>query len=251
MKKLIKVYPVLTQQFKLSILIAKELKAKMSKCKANLLRTYSDLPWITKITSHPKRKQLYDDSIPFTALQSQRGSTTGLANNKSHVYDFTLQHADSEGALLGERCSLQPATSVSTLAPSLGEPQAESPCVEDLIPRRDSLEQLSPTDSDPKLGSSPGEGGQELEEAKEEEGESYKEDLLMGDDQVADFASSVLAAISCWHYRARALLSTHFTTVRVSATYGFPISCSIPLAYQYSATLSPTLGLVPPSFFPS
>ncbi|XP_071755779.1 pleckstrin homology domain-containing family G member 3 isoform X2 [Centroberyx gerrardi] len=95
-------------------------------------------------------------------------------------------HADSEGALLGDRCSLQPATSVSTLASSLGEPQAERPCVEedveDLSPRRDSLEQLSPTDSDPKLSSSPSEGGLELEKA-EEEGESYKEDILMGDDQ--------------------------------------------------------------------
>ncbi|XP_035529844.1 pleckstrin homology domain-containing family G member 3 isoform X2 [Morone saxatilis] len=97
-----------------------------------------------------------------------------------------LKHADSEGALLGERCSLQPATSASTLTSSLGEPQAERPCVEDLIPRRDSLEQLSPTDSDPKLGLSPSEGGLELEETKEEddeEGESYKEDILMGDDQ--------------------------------------------------------------------
>ncbi|XP_036927617.1 pleckstrin homology domain-containing family G member 3 isoform X2 [Acanthopagrus latus] len=98
-----------------------------------------------------------------------------------------LKHADSEGALLGERCSLQPATSVSTLTSSLGEPQAERPCVDDLIPRRDSLEQLSPTDSDLKQGSSPSEGGLELEEAKEEEdeeeGDSYKEDVLMGDDQ--------------------------------------------------------------------
>ncbi|XP_058470770.1 pleckstrin homology domain-containing family G member 3 isoform X2 [Solea solea] len=126
-----------------------------------------------------------------------------------------LKHADSVGALLGDRCSLQPATSVSTLASSLGEPQAETPCVDHLIPRRDSLEQLSSTDSGPKLGSSPSEGGLELEKAEEndeEEGDSYKEDILMGDDQVADFASSVLAAISCWHYRAKALLSTHFTT---------------------------------------
>ncbi|XP_069580366.1 pleckstrin homology domain-containing family G member 3 [Brachyistius frenatus] len=127
-----------------------------------------------------------------------------------------LKHADSEGALLEDRCYLQSATSVSTLTSSLGEPQADRPCVEDLIPRMDSLEQLSPTDIDPKLGSSPSEGGlqqqEEEEEEEEEEGESYPEDILMGDDQVADFASSVLAAISCWHYRARALLSTHFTT---------------------------------------
>lgn len=64
----------------------------------------------------------------------------------------------------------------------------------------------------------------------------------MGDDQVADFASSVLAAISCWHYRARALLSTRFTTVRVSAAHGFPISRSVPLAYRHS----PTPALAPP-----
>lgn len=107
--------------------------------------------------------------------------------------------------------------------------------------RRDSLEELSPTDRDPKQGYLPSEGGLEPEKAVEEQdvedGESYKEDILMGDDQVADFASSVLAAISCWHYRARSLLSTHFTTVRVSATHGFPISCSIPPAYQYSLPL--------------
>ncbi|XP_034530578.1 pleckstrin homology domain-containing family G member 3 isoform X2 [Notolabrus celidotus] len=101
-----------------------------------------------------------------------------------------LKHADSEGALLGERCSLQPATSVSTLASSLDEPQAESPCEEDLIPRGDSLEQLRLTGSEPKLGSSPSKGELEQERAKEanedeeeEEGESYKEDILMGDDQ--------------------------------------------------------------------
>lgn len=102
------------------------------------------------------------------------------------------------------------------------------------------LEQLSPTGSDPKVGSSTCERGLELEEAKEEEeGESYKEDILMGDDQVADFATSVLAAISCWHYKARALLSTHFTTVRVSATHGFLIYCSFPLTYQHSLPLCP------------
>ncbi|XP_035466748.2 pleckstrin homology domain-containing family G member 3 isoform X2 [Scophthalmus maximus] len=127
-----------------------------------------------------------------------------------------LKHADSEGALLGDRCSLQPATGVSTLASSLGEAQAERPCVDDPTPTRDSPVQLSPTDSGPNLGSSPSEVGLQPEKAKkeeeEEEGESYKEDILMGDDQVADFANSVLAAISCWHYRARALLSTHFTT---------------------------------------
>lgn len=111
--------------------------------------------------------------------------------------------------------------------------------MDDLIPKRDSLEQLSPTDSDLKLDSSPSKGGLELEKAEEEEeeGEDNKEDILMGDDQVADFATSVLAAISCWHSRARALLSTHFTTVRVSAIHGFPTFCFIPSAYQFSLPL--------------
>lgn len=159
-------------------------------------------------------------------------------NNRPHFYDFTLQHADSEGALLGERCPLQASPGVSTLVSGVDQPQAVSPCAKELSPRRDSQEQLSPTDSDTKVGSSPSEGGMELEEAKgekeeqEEEGDSYKEDILLEDDQVADFASSVLAAISCWQYKTRALLSTHFPTVRVSDTHSFLTSCTLSLAYQ-------------------
>lgn len=173
-----------------------------------------------------------------------------LRNNRPHFYDFTLQHADSEGALLGgERRPLQAASAVGTLASGLEEPRAVSQCEKDLSPPRDSQEQLSPTDSDPKVGSSPSEGGMELEEAKgekeekeeEEEGDSYKEDILLEDDQVADFASSVLAAISCWQNKARALLSTHFTTVRVSVTRSFLTSLhSFAALPNPSATLSPS-----------
>ncbi|KAK2826209.1 hypothetical protein Q5P01_020423 [Channa striata] len=93
-------------------------------------------------------------------------------------------HADSEGALLGDRCSLQPATSVSTLASTLGEPQAERSLGEDPIPRRVSVEQLSPTVSQLKLDSPSSERRLEMEKAEEEEeGESFKEDLLIGNDQ--------------------------------------------------------------------
>ncbi|XP_008397678.1 pleckstrin homology domain-containing family G member 3-like isoform X2 [Poecilia reticulata] len=95
-----------------------------------------------------------------------------------------LKHADSEGALLGDRSSLQPAASVSTLTSCLGEPRGERPCVEDLS---NSLEQLNAADSD----SSPREREVGLEQEKaieeeeqeEEEGESCKDDVLMGDDQ--------------------------------------------------------------------
>ena len=182
---------------------------------------------------------LYSLFYMVHALQSQSEygySSSAPCNNTS---DFTLQHADSEGTLLGDLCSLQPASSVSTLASSVGEPQTEGPGVEEEedveehSPKRHSPEQLCPSDVDPKLGSAPSEGGleekaqhqrEEEEEVvveEEEEGDCYKEDILMGDDQVADFASSMMAAISCWHYRARALLSAPFTTVRLSATHGF------------------------------
>lgn len=186
-------------------------------------RTNLDLErlWLEKIPSHQKR--LYNHFVTFTVSRSLHGSCTGLAITDHIFCDFTLQHADSEGALLGERRRLQTASSVSTLALGLDEPQAVNQCVKDLSPRRSSQEQLSLADSDTKVGSSPSEGRLELEEAKEEkvqeeeeEGDSYKEDILFGEDQVADFASSVLAAISCWQYKARALLSTHITTVRVS-----------------------------------
>ncbi|KAK2891658.1 pleckstrin homology domain-containing family G member 3 isoform X2 [Channa argus] len=94
-----------------------------------------------------------------------------------------LKHADSEGALLGDRCSIQPATSVSIVASTHDEPQAEKSLVEVLNPRRDSVEQLSPTDSDLKLDSSSSERGLEMEKAEEEEGESFKEDIQIGNDQ--------------------------------------------------------------------
>ncbi|XP_043999150.1 pleckstrin homology domain-containing family G member 3 isoform X2 [Gambusia affinis] len=91
-----------------------------------------------------------------------------------------LKHADSEGTLVGDRSSLQPAASVSTLTSCLGEPRGERPCVEDLS---NSLEQLNADDS----GSSPREREVGLEQEKaieeEEEGESCKDDVLMEDDQ--------------------------------------------------------------------
>ncbi|XP_032402681.1 pleckstrin homology domain-containing family G member 3-like isoform X2 [Xiphophorus hellerii] len=91
-----------------------------------------------------------------------------------------LKHADSEGTLLGDRSSLQPAASVSTLTSCLGEPRGERPCVEDLS---NSLERLNAADSD----SSPREREVGLEQEKaieeQEEGESCKDDVLMGDDQ--------------------------------------------------------------------
>ena len=139
-----------------------------------------------------------------------------------------LQHADSEGALPDEAHSIQSAASISTLGSSLGESEVEKPCLEedeeeeqnDVGGRKNSLERVSPIDGqERRAGPQSYQGRLTLGE------ESDSDDILMEDDQVADFASSMLAAISCWHYRARALLSMGVTTVRLSATIGFPSSC--------------------------
>lgn len=53
-------------------------------------------------------------------------------------------------------------------------------------------------------------------------GKDEEEEIVVKDEQVADFASSVLAAISCWRYKARALLFTRVATVRLTVICFFP-----------------------------
>lgn len=102
------------------------------------------------------------------------------------------QHSDSEGVLPQGRRSLQPApSSSSTLDSSPAESEADQVAEEEkdeegdeeqeqeqLCSRKESLERLSFSE----------------EEDEEAGGLSHGE-------QVEDFASSVLAAISCWHHR--------------------------------------------------
>lgn len=93
---------------------------------------------------------------------------------------------------------MQPAASSSTLGSSLAESKAdwaaEEEEEEELSSRKDSLERLSCSE-DEAGGLSPQQSHQDSEL----------------DEQVDDFASSVLAAISCWHYRVT------MVTVRLSA----------------------------------
>ncbi|XP_051941864.1 pleckstrin homology domain-containing family G member 3 isoform X2 [Hippocampus zosterae] len=116
-------------------------------------------------------------------------------------------HAESESALHPTQPQVSP--SVGTQTCSLSDPLDERASEEDAV-----RQQIS---APAEVRSASFEDGLKLamtegEKREDVEGDGYKEDLLMGGDQVADFASSVLAAISCWHYRARALLSSHFTT---------------------------------------
>ncbi|RXM96385.1 Pleckstrin homology domain-containing family G member 3 [Acipenser ruthenus] len=149
-------------------------------------------------------------------IESTRDSLSFSVTHYKHPKQpHTVQHAESEGALQADSGSLQAGASVGTLASSLGESEAERPSMEEdeeeadyeeLGLSKESLERLNPSDSEMPSQ------GVELPAFRAEEGEDEEDEILMGDDQVADFASSMLAAISCWHYRARALLSTQFTT---------------------------------------
>lgn len=172
------------------------------------------------------------------------------------MFDFMPQHAESEGTLLvdsaSDRCSLQPATSLSSLASTLSESQAPyRPCLEDghgelgfskESEEKPGAEEDKSEDSLPRnvLDIETQETPKMEEKEENERGSKEKEkeeEILMVDDQVADFASSMLAAISCWHYRARALLFTRFTTVRLSATPLPPSSC--PHTPHHHLTTSP------------
>ncbi|XP_067273501.1 pleckstrin homology domain-containing family G member 3 [Pseudorasbora parva] len=119
-----------------------------------------------------------------------------------------LKHSDSEGALDADKWPLQATSSVSTLG--LCKSSAENPVAKEEY----SLQGLIPSDNEELVHSSPPLKGRLMQDNRDEaEGEeSDSDDIQMEDNQVADFASSMLAAISCWHYRARALLSMDFTT---------------------------------------
>ncbi|XP_016318265.1 pleckstrin homology domain-containing family G member 3-like [Sinocyclocheilus anshuiensis] len=116
--------------------------------------------------------------------------------------EVILKHSDSEGALAVDLIA------DSTLG--LCESSAEKPVAQDEY----SPEALIPSDNEEPIRASPSLKARLMQENGDEaEGEgSDSDDILMEDNQVADFASSMLAAISCWHYRARALLSMDFTT---------------------------------------
>lgn len=142
---------------------------------------------------------------------------------------FTPQHADSMGILLSDssQSSLQAAASASILSSSVEEVETERPVTEDSTKKWLSLDWLSMNG----LESCQLERPFYREKEEEKEGmldkvmkrsrEDEDEEILVKDEQVADFASSVLAAISCWRYKARALLFTRVPMVRLTVTFCF------------------------------
>lgn len=136
------------------------------------------------------------------------------------------QHSDSEGALPADTRPLEATASVSTLGSNISD--SDRPGVDDDCPEASHNEGQACSLTSIK---------RRLNQEEEAEGEgSESDDILMEDDQVADFASTMLAAISCWHYKARALLSMGFPTVRFSTTTGILsiLLADLHCAYQTS-----------------
>jgi hypothetical protein len=88
-----------------------------------------------------------------------------------------------------------------------------------------SLEDLAGHEGNEKVPG-PEPPGSEAEEEEEEEEES-----LAVVEQVADFASSLLAALHCWHYRANALLFSRGAMVRCL----FDLPCSLHVPWHVNA----------------
>lgn len=121
-----------------------------------------------------------DVSVRVTEAQSCYQSHTLVLGSRNMIVCDVLQCSD-------DRRSLRATVSSSMLGESVTEEEAE------LGSRKDSLERLLCS----------------VEEA------GQLDDALLEDKQVDDFASSVLAAISCWHVTVQAFFSAA-GTVRLS-----------------------------------
>ncbi|XP_072425344.1 pleckstrin homology domain-containing family G member 3-like isoform X2 [Chiloscyllium punctatum] len=174
------------------------------KAKEAILEMDSYYP--SKYRYSPERSKKSMTSQPVEELVSyrrgRRQSEPTKQILKSLVQSVSLKHAGSDGELLGNKDSLNSLTGVSSLGSSTNEPESERDDIEDnLAHSKDSLELQNASDSEEMAR------GTEIVQ----EGMEPEEELMIEGDQVADFASSLLAAISCWHYRARALLSAKFS----------------------------------------
>ncbi|XP_072558742.1 pleckstrin homology domain-containing family G member 3-like [Paramormyrops kingsleyae] len=118
-------------------------------------------------------------------------------NHKPLFCDSTLQPSGVGRTLLDAPLSLQTNTSAGEEGIGLHDPEAEG------SHKEEEKEMMCQRESSDESG---------LPASKvEKEWESDSDDILMEDDQMDDFASSMLAAISSWHYRVRALLSNQAT----------------------------------------
>ncbi|XP_069773218.1 pleckstrin homology domain-containing family G member 3-like [Narcine bancroftii] len=172
------------------------------KAKEAILEMDSYYPSKYRYSPERSKKSMSTQEELMSCHKRRRQSEPTKQILSSLVQSVSLKHAGSDGELLGNKDSANSLTAVSSLGSSTSEPEIENQDPEDdLACSKDSLNLLHASDSEELAR------GTELALGDVEP----EEELMMEGDQVADFASSLLAAISCWHYRARALLSAKFS----------------------------------------
>ncbi|XP_060118421.1 pleckstrin homology domain-containing family G member 3 [Heteronotia binoei] len=132
-----------------------------------------------------------------------------------------LKHAGSDGALL-----------------EFGEPPQPS----NGLPRQeDQQQQTFPQECLEELAES---DDSEKEMGPEEEDEVEEEERLVGMEQVADFASSLMAVLHCWHYRANALLFSWGSTGKGRKTQEGHKLCQSPGSSEKARILEATSSVL-------
>ncbi|XP_056150376.1 pleckstrin homology domain-containing family G member 3 [Lampris incognitus] len=165
------------------------------KAKEAILEMDSIYPSKYRYSPERLKKALSSQSDQFLrgGRQGRRQSepTKQILKNSKAI----LKHADSDGTLPEDTCPLQPTSSHSTPSATLAQSDTKRPGVgeEEEEEEKNSLEVLADSEEE------------ERQECPLQESDT--DEMVMEGDQVADFAASMLAAISCWHYRATALLS--------------------------------------------
>ncbi|XP_027028120.2 pleckstrin homology domain-containing family G member 3 isoform X2 [Tachysurus fulvidraco] len=187
------------------------------KAKDAILDMRSDCP--VKYRYSPERQNKSEDLLMAGLKERRRSEPFNRVKQNIRTTKDTLKHADSMGTLLSDssRSSLQAAASASTLSSTVDEAETEGPVSEESTSGWLSLNWLNVNGLETCQLETPFH-----RETEEKEGVLKKvqrlseedEEIVVKDEQVADFASSVLAAISCWRYRARALLFTRVATNR-------------------------------------
>ncbi|XP_058254924.1 pleckstrin homology domain-containing family G member 3 isoform X2 [Hemibagrus wyckioides] len=189
------------------------------KAKDAILDMRSDCP--VKYRYSPERQNKGEDLLMAGLKERRRSEPFNRVKQNMRTTKETLKHADSMGTLLSDssQSSLQAAASASTLSSTVDEAETERPVTEESTSGWLSLDWLNVNGLETCQLETPfrretEEKVETLEKVQTRGREDEDEEIVVKDEQVADFASSVLAAISCWRYKARALLFTRVATNR-------------------------------------
>ncbi|XP_038621626.1 pleckstrin homology domain-containing family G member 3 isoform X1 [Tachyglossus aculeatus] len=211
----------------------------------------------TRYQYSPDRLKKAMDEAPLKGCQGRRRSEPTkqlLKQLNQKARPAGLKHSDSAEALLDSREFRQPLfpwgqqSEFERAAQERDEKEEEE---EQAFQHKTSPEDLPLSNgSEKRAGAEPQGSEEEEEEEKEEEEkeeeEEEEEESLEIAEQVADFASSLLAALHCWHYRANALLFSRGATDSGHREHEVAKGCKRPSG-QSSSSPQKCVNLAPDS----